>query len=166
MTARLWAREGIAGRFSRSHNRRKQESLWPVGMRVYPFSRESAMKTLKRAVQALALLVLFPVAASAQKLEAGKWTGVVTPPGEGTVNVTFDVAMKGDTIAITLNAAEHGSFVLEEVKLVEKKLTFQFSPGPLVKCALDRQPDGSFSGQCTDGSESPAQMVMTPPKKG
>ena len=125
------------------------------------------MKALKRAVQALALLALLPVAASAQKLEAGKWTGVVTPPGESALNVTFDVAMKGDTIAITLNAAEHGSFTLEEVKLVEKKLTFHFTPGPKVNCALDRQADGSFSGQCNaDGEDNPATMVMTPPKKG
>ena len=57
-------------------------------MQVYPFSREAAMKTLKRAVKSLALLALFPVAASAQKLEVGKWTGTVTPPNEGPVNVT------------------------------------------------------------------------------
>ena len=124
------------------------------------------MKILKHAVRALALLAIVPIAVSAQKLEPGKWTGTVTPPGEGVVNVTYDVAMKGDTLTITLNAAEHGSFPLQEVKLVDKKLTFFFTPGPRIECALDRKDDGSFAGKCGDGSGENADMVMLPPKKG
>ncbi len=124
------------------------------------------MKALKRVAQTAALLVLLPLAASAQeKIEAGKWTGTVTPPGEATVNVTYDVTVKGDTIGITLNAGEHGSFVVEEVKLVDGKLTFSFTPGPRIACTLNKKPDGSFAGQCTDGQQ-PADMVMMPPKKG
>ena len=125
------------------------------------------MKILKHTVRALTLLALIPLAASAQKLEPGKWTGTVTPPGEGVVNVTFDVAMKGDTLAITLNAAEHGSFPLQEVKLAAGKLTFFFTPGPRVDCALERKEDGSFAGKCGDnsGGGETAEMIMLPPKK-
>jgi hypothetical protein len=123
------------------------------------------MKTLRHTARVLALLAVFPLAASAQqKLEVGKWTGTVTPPGEPITNVTYDVTMKGDTIAITLNAGDHGSFQMEEVKLAEGKLTFHFTPGPRVDCALERKEDGSFAGRCTDGSEA-AEMVMVPPKK-
>src|SRR5262245_25271077 len=120
------------------------------------------MKTLLRL---LALLAVFPVAASGQKIQVGQWTGTVTPPGEATLNVTYDVSMKGDTILIKFNAAEHGSFDLEEVKLADGKLTFHFTPGPRIDCTLNKKDDGSFAGQCTDGSQ-PADMVMLPPKKG
>jgi hypothetical protein len=54
------------------------------------------------------LLAILPLAASASRSWKWKWTGTVTPPGEPVTNVTYDVTMKGDTIAITLNAGEHG----------------------------------------------------------
>jgi hypothetical protein len=112
---------------------------------------------------ALASLLALPVAASAQTLKPGIWTGTVAPPGEGVVAVTFDVKVAGDTTSITLTAGEHGTFKLEEVKVTADKITFKFTPGPVVSCTLAKKDDGSYAGDCSDGGES-AQMTMIPPK--
>lgn len=112
----------------------------------------------------LPLLVVAP--GHAQKLEPGKWSGNVTPPGETEpMPVTYDVAMKGDTIAITVNAGEHGTFAFNEVKLADKILSFWFAPGPRVECKLTRRDDGAFYGSCIDTEGGTATMVMIPPKK-
>lgn len=114
---------------------------------------------------ALPLLALVPV--EAQKLEPGKWTGTVTPPGQQmAMPVTYDITTKGDTIGITVSAGEHGSFAFNEVKLNEKTLTFWFTPGPRVECTLTRGEDGAFAGPCRDSEGGMASMVMVPPKKG
>lgn len=115
---------------------------------------------------AAALPFLAAAAAQAQKLEAGKWTGTITPPGEQqTVEVTYDVTLKGDSLGMTINAGEHGSFPASEMKLASGKLTFVFMPGPRVDCTLDRQNDGAYSGTCKDAQGGVATMVMIPPKK-
>ena len=113
---------------------------------------------------ALPLVAFAP--AEAQKLEAGKWTGTVAPPGQSAVPVSYDVTMKADTIAITVNAGEHGTFAFSDVKLSDKTLTFWFTPGPRVECTLTRREDGAFEGPCREsGSGETASMVMVPPKK-
>ncbi len=120
---------------------------------------------MKRSLLAVAVGLVLPAAAAAQDFPAGKWTGSVTPPGEMTVPVTYDVAVASDSITIMLHAGEHGSFPTQNVKLAEGQLTFSFTPGPTVDCALTRREDGSWAGQCTEGGGSPADIVMTPPKK-
>jgi hypothetical protein len=119
-------------------------------------------------VLSAALPILVFGNAQAQKLEPGKWTGTVSPPGEQTTSVTYDVMMKGDTIGITVNAGEHGSFSFSDVKLNDKTLTFWFAPGPRVDCTLTRREDGGFAGSCRDSEGGTASMVMVPPppKKG
>ena len=124
------------------------------------------MSKIKLVVLALAALSAAPAAVAAQKMEAGKWTGRVLPPGGQNTDVTYDVTVKGDTIGITLSAGEHGTFTATEVKLADTKLTFTFQPGVLVKCALARRGDGAFEGECTDEEGGVAQMLMMPPKKG
>lgn len=113
---------------------------------------------------ALPLLAFGP--AQAQTLEPGKWTGSVTPPGEQqAMPVTYDVTMNGDTLGITVNAGEHGTFPFRDVKLDDAALTFWFAPGPRVECTLTRREDGGFAGACTDPDGGAAHMVMVPPKK-
>ena len=117
-------------------------------------------------VLSAALPLLASVSADAQKLEPGKWTGTVTPPGEQTaVEVSYDVTMKGDTIGITINAGEHGAYPFNEVRLNERTLTFWFAPGPRVDCTLTRREDGAFEGRCSDEAGDDASMLMVPPKK-
>src|SRR5690606_33184807 len=86
---------------------------------------------------AAVLSVLAFLPAEAQKLEAGKWSGTVTPPDEPiATQVTYDVTVRGDTISITATAAEHGSFQFSDVRLSGDTLTFWFTPGPRVDCTL------------------------------
>src|SRR2546423_11851592 len=98
----------------------------------------------------LLLTALIPSAASAQTLQTGKWTGTIAPPGQATENVSYDVAAKGDSIAITIVSGTHGSFAFNDVKLTAGKLTFYWSPGTRVDCTLNRRADGAFAGTCGD----------------
>jgi hypothetical protein len=129
-----------------------------------PF-RKAWMKKLPLVLMALIALVVAPRMAAAQKLEAGKWSGSVVAPGGDRVETTYDVTVKGDTIGISVNAGEHGTFAFNDVKLADNTLTFWFQPGPRVDCKLARSDDGAFAGSCTDTSGGVAQMVMSPPKK-
>ena len=123
------------------------------------------MKKLAMVLPAVLPLLAF-VPAQAQKLEPGKWTGRVIPPGEETpTEVTYDVTLRGDTIGIAVNAGEHGTFVFNEVKLNDGTLSFWFTPGPRVECTLTRREDGVFQGPCREEDGDTATMVMIPPKK-
>jgi hypothetical protein len=144
----------------------------PLGQLSRSTARRSGnlfrMTPMTKLVMAIAVaLPLFANAgiAAAQQIEAGKWTGSVTPPGEGRVDVTFDVTLKADTIGITLSVAEHGSFPMSDVKLSDRTLTFWFAPGPRVDCTLTRRDDGAFDGNCKDSEGGDALMTMVPPKK-
>lgn len=113
---------------------------------------------------ALSLLAVNPV--EAQRLETGKWTGTVTPPGELIgMPVEYEVTFKGDTLGITVNAGDHGTFTFNEVKLDDKVLTFWFRPGPRVDCTLTRDEVGTFSGPCSDSEGGIARIVMVPPDR-
>lgn len=118
---------------------------------------------------ATAALLTISSAASAQqaapaKMEVGEWTGQVTPPDGQTVNVLYDVAYAGDTLKITIRAAEHGTFETTDVKLEADKLTFKFSPGVIVTCVLIKK-EASYAGSCTDEGGGVATMDLSPPKK-
>jgi hypothetical protein len=119
-------------------------------------------------VAVLAGVLTFTASASAQqtppKLEIGQWTGKVTPPEGGTVDVLYDVAYAGDTLKITIRAAEHGTFATTEVKLEGTKLSFKFRPGPEVVCVLEKK-EAIFAGVCTEDNGETATMEMSPPKK-
>src|SRR5687768_11188379 len=107
------------------------------------------------AFAAAALLVL-PAAASAQSakpvLPVGKWTGSVTPPMGETAPITVDVKSSNDTITLHIDAGDHGSFPVSNVVFDGTKLTFSFTPGPVVQCVLNKKDDGSYAGECTEGS--------------
>ena len=122
--------------------------------------------TMRAILLSAALPLLAASAAQAQKLEPGKWTGTITPPGEQpAVEVTYDVTVNGDSLSMTINAGEHGSFPASGMKLAAGKLTFAFTPGPPVDCTLTRQDDGAYSGTCKDPQGGIATLVMNPPKK-
>lgn len=121
-----------------------------------------------------ASLLSLPAAAAAQQptpapkahLQVGQWTGTVTTPDGNTTDVTYDVSESHDTTSLTLNAAEHGSFKVSDLKFDGMTLTFSFTPGPQVACTLKKQDNNSMTGQCIAEDGSAAQMVMNPPKKG
>lgn len=118
----------------------------------------------------VAAALLLPAAAAAQeakpyKLEAGVWTGVVIPPNEDPVNVTYEVSYSNDTVSVMLNADMHGQFKLTEIQAASQKITFYFTPGPRLLCVLNAVETGGFAGQCTDEGGMPASITMLPPKK-
>ena len=124
-------------------------------------------KLLLVLVAALPLLAtLGPAPASAQTLEAGTWTGRVTEPDGDGLDVTFAVAIKGDTISIAVTAGQHGTFPFSDVKLNDRTLTFNWSPGVRVDCTLTRRDDGAYEGPCKDAQGSEGRILMVPPKKG
>lgn len=104
-------------------------------------------------------------ATAAPKLEVGQWTGQVTSPNGQITDVTYDVTMKNDTLAITINAGQFGVFPAETIKLEADKLSFGFTPGPRVACVLTKNAEGAYAGTCTDDGGGVAQMTMVPPKK-
>ena len=121
---------------------------------------------------AVAAMLMLPGAVSAQTAPAakaaipvGKWTGTVTPPEAETTPVTFDVTSSNDTIAIQIDAGGHGSFAASEIEFAGTRLVFSFQPGPKVLCVLNKQDDGSFAGECTEGAGAAAQITMVPPKE-
>ena len=105
------------------------------------------------AVAAAALLTISSAASAQQaavpKMEVGEWTGQVTPPDGQTVNVIYAVSYAGDTLKITIKAAEHGNFETTDVKLETDKLSFKFSPGVTVSCVLSKK-EAAYVGSCTD----------------
>lgn len=120
------------------------------------------------AVAAVALLTISSAASAQQaavpKMEVGAWTGQVTPPDGQTVSVVYDVSYAGDTLKITIKAAEHGNFETTDVKLEADKLSFKFSPGVTVSCVLNKKEAG-YVGSCTDDGGGVATMDLAPPKK-
>jgi hypothetical protein len=118
---------------------------------------------------AAAAVVTFASAASAQqptppRLEVGAWTGQVTPPDGGTVNVIYDIKYAGDTLKISINAGEHGTFETTDVKLEVDKLSFKFAPGVAVACVLDKK-ESIYAGSCIAEDGTIATMDLSPPKK-
>ena len=104
-------------------------------------------------------------------LEQGMWTGVMSFVDEGRqhrLGAIYDVSVKGDSLAIVMNA-DGGSFPFSDVKLIDDKLTFWVSPGARAHCTLTRRDDGAFEGRClAEGippEASTLRILMLPPPK-
>lgn len=117
---------------------------------------------------ALFLLILSPGLLSAQeRIHEGTWTGMVVPPGEEIVEVEYRVSygeagleielVPPPDLAPPLPATEilHDGEVLSFTLEVDATLT--------VSCALYRQDDGRYEGECIDPSGEAALMTMFPP---
>ena len=102
-------------------------------------------------------------AAQSQPLKSGTWTGSVTPPEGETTLVTYDVAVLGDSLTITIHAGEHGDFVTTEGRYADGKIMFKFAPGPTVSCTLAKDEKGTFAGSCFEDGGSEAKITMVPP---
>ena len=105
-------------------------------------------------------------ALSAQGLQAGTWTGTMTPPNESAAAVTFTVAGSGDSLAVTMVLPGMGSAPFSEIRWDAGKLLFQWHAGDtLVKCELAKQDNGGYRGPCTDDKGMTGHIDMTPPRK-
>ncbi|MEP7325776.1 MAG: hypothetical protein ABI836_07505 [Gemmatimonadota bacterium] len=102
----------------------------------------------------------------AQALTPGTWTGSATKDNGDISTLTFDVAVTGDSIAITINSPERdNSFAVLDVKLANNTLSFSLPFGPDSKCVLARQTDGAFFGSCSGGAGAKSDIQMFPPAR-
>jgi hypothetical protein len=116
------------------------------------------------AAAALGLTAAAPL--TAQTLTPGKWTGTVSPPSNQTMAVSFDVLGSGDSLSITMHGPEGRDIPFRAIRVESDTLHFEWSPGETtVRCALNRQEDGSFRGTCTDTEGKNGQLAMVPPPK-
>ncbi len=124
---------------------------------------------MKKQSLMVALLLITSVAAAPipyiQEIQAGSWPGRVSPPDELSQDVVFEVKTdEGLAIAIRISVTE---MVLptSEPKLEGKMLTFSVDLGNVeIACALERQDDGSFLGECIGPGGDAGYMVMNPPQ--
>jgi len=116
-------------------------------------------------VAGLCLLPVAPNALHAQKLETGTWTGTATSPDGEVYEVTYDVRMSGDTTKISVNAGAEGTYAFSNLKILEDRITFYFTPGPTLNCTLMLQEDKSYRGDCVDEGGGAGILHMVPPKK-
>ena len=106
-----------------------------------------------------------PAAASAQKLETGKWKVAVTTPNGDAVDVAFDVSEANGVMKGVLSAPILPSAIdVTNLKLEGRTLSFTFeTDGTAITCKLERTATGSFDGPCSDSQSPPGRFVMTPP---
>ncbi|MEO8200029.1 MAG: hypothetical protein ABI679_05850 [Gemmatimonadota bacterium] len=102
---------------------------------------------------------------NAQKLETGTWTGTLTDPGGDVIDVTYAVALSGDTLQITMSAAEGLSAAFSNIRFEEGKMVFSWEANTKIDCTLSPAEGGGYAGACTDSNGGRGQMTMVPPKK-
>lgn len=117
---------------------------------------------MKNVLATLALLCLFVPLAQAQSLEQGTWTGTVTSPSDEIVDVTYEVSVENDTLAVTLKAPM-GDFPFSDIEVSDTDFKFSWSPGPLLTCLLKKQDNGRYTGECADDGGDTGFLVMIPP---
>lgn len=119
-----------------------------------------------QAVVAIAAALVGVSTLSGQSLQAGSWSGTMTPPNESAVEVTFQVTGSGDSLAITMVLPGQGSTPFSQIRWEGGKLLFQWHAGDLlVKCELTQQESGGYRGPCTDDKGMTGQIDMLPPRR-
>lgn len=112
----------------------------------------------------LAALMVVP-GLQAQDLVSGKWTGTVVDPDGEVFNVTYDIETANDTLTVLMNSLM-GQFPLRNINVDGDHITFTWSTRVAkLNCDLERQEDGSYTGDCVFGNGNSAQLLMAPPKK-
>ena len=113
-------------------------------------------------VTLLAMSVTPPI--GAQELTSGTWTGTMSPPGGGSLAVSYEVDVSDGALSIVMSANGQ-SLSLNEVALDGDALTFWWEPGTRVNCRLLRREDGSFAGTCSEGTGADGEgtLTMVPP---
>ncbi len=101
----------------------------------------------------------------AQALQNGMWNGNIAGPDGQNLPITIEVENADDVLTMTLHTEGYGSFPFSDLVLDGADLTFTFVPpsNDSVSCALKRQEDGSFEGECVDTKGEGGQLIMNPP---
>ena len=112
---------------------------------------------------ACAVMVSTPVIAwQVGTLQEGTWAGTTLLPDGSAHRTDFDIAIENGELTITYRSIQ-GPLPLADISLDGDTLSYTFSAGVLVRCAVQRQDDGSYTGECTTGNGETGQHTMTPP---
>lgn len=114
-------------------------------------------------VAAITLAVTASAGSYAAELQTGEWSGTITPPEGVTMPTTFTVSEAGGELRISV-LFMNMPVDLRDIELTDDGISFNWSPGPNVRCELDLQDDGSYSGGCVDQSGGMGHMSMVPPE--
>ena len=97
----------------------------------------------------------------AQTLQEGTWEGTTVLPDGSFVQTDFDVKVEHGELAITYHSVQ-GPLPLAAIRLEGDTLSYTFSAGVLVRCVVERQDDGSFTGECKTGNGETGRHTMKP----
>lgn len=127
------------------------------------------MRTLFICLCCVCLLVACQSEPAASPLPEGLWTGGLSAHEGHHKPLTYRVEQTPDSVRITLlgDAANGEVFRAHGAVVTADQIRFGWTepegPTPLT-CSLDRQPDGSFQGDCSDATGHGAAFTMIPPQ--
>ena len=107
---------------------------------------------------------MLPVAAQAQALVSGTWTGTVIPPNGELIEVTYTVHAADDSLSIMMHVPEMGDIPFRELHVTDDKLTCNWSVDTELMCEFDLKAGNQYEGTCTDIQGESGQVTMVPPK--
>ena len=121
-----------------------------------------------RLLPLLAALTLAACQNPAPALEAGTWTGHLTPQNhpEMQIPLAYEVAHDDGKLAITLVSDAGARTAVDDVALADSALTFTFlepDAGVPLACSLLPQANGRYVGRCTDPEGKWGLFTMIPP---
>ncbi len=100
----------------------------------------------------------------AQTLQEGTWEGTTVLPDGSSVDTNFDVTIENGELAITYHFLQ-GPVPLIDISLDGDTLSYTFSAGVAIRCVVQRQDDGSYTGECKSGNGETGRHTMKPPAK-
>ena len=102
------------------------------------------------------------VTVQAQMLQEGTWEDTTVLPSGSSVQTDFDVTVENGELASTYHSVQ-GPLPLTDISLEGDTLSYTFSAGVLVRCVVERQDDGSYTGECKTGNGETGRHTMKPP---
>ena len=120
------------------------------------------MKSAGVLIACVVTVIATIVTVQAQTLQEGTWEGTTVLPDGSSVQTDFDVTVENGELAITYHSVQ-GPLPLTDISLEGETLSYTFSAGVLVRCVVQRQEDGSYTGECKTGNGETGRHTMTPP---
>lgn len=135
------------------------------------------MRKLACVLATLGMMIGLASTLVAQELQEGKWAIRVTQPNGNIVNITLEVNRTfpdpharwrlgaGKLVTFTAMRGQN-AMQIRDVSLDGEKLSW-LAEGPIARCSLTRQKDGSYAGECVNanggGAKRPITMALQPP---
>lgn len=128
---------------------------------LFKLSRTRRKMAVGFAATALAVAVCSQVLAG--EIQAGEWTGTISPPSGEDAPARFTIGEVDGQIQISISVS--GMMLeLRDIEVTDDGIMFTWEPGPEVHCELNLQDDDSYAGECTDANGGTGYMTMVPPE--